>query len=221
MAQMDEELLRRREMREEFERERFSKENVAKEKAQSIFNGTIMVNMVPVTFTERTFFEDKVAIWMPEDFTELSPREIAMSYPLGNKPDKVYADSCLDLATGYTYTQHEVPEEYMGDFPKAVRIALERMGPKVRILSEDMRKTEKHTISSIEMISHTITEAIYNLMYFASLDGRVLMGFINFNYQNMERYQPIAQEMLASFRFTDEKEQDYVQPSNRPGGETL
>lgn len=206
MAQMDEELLRRREMHEEFERERFSKETVEKEKTQSIFDGTILINMVPVTFTERTFLEDKVAIWMPEDFTELSPREIAMSYPLGNKPDKVYADSCLDLATGYTYTQHEVPEEYIGDFPKVVRIALERMGPKVRILSEDMRRTEKHTISSIEMISHTITEAIYNLMYFASLEGRVLMGFINFNYQNMERYQSIAQEMLASFRFTDEKE---------------
>lgn len=221
MAQMDEELLRRREMREEFERERFSKETVEKEKTQSIFDGTILINMVPVTFTERTFLEDKVAIWMPEDFTELSPREIAMSYPLGNKPDKVYADSCLDLATGYTYTQHEVPEEYIGDFPKVVRIALERMGPKVRILSEDMRRTERHTISSIEMISHTITEAVYNLMYFASLEGRVLMGFINFNYQNMEHYQSIAQEMLASFRFTDEKEQDCVQPSNQSGGEIL
>lgn len=65
MAQMDEELLRRREMREEFERERFSKETVEKEKTQSIFDGTILINMVPVTFTERTFLEDKVAIWMP------------------------------------------------------------------------------------------------------------------------------------------------------------
>ena len=71
------------------------------------------------------------------------------------------------------------------------------------------------------MISHTITEAIYNLMYFASVDGRVLMGFINFNYQNMERYQSIAQEMLASFHFTDEKEQNCEPPSNHLGGETL
>lgn len=221
MAQMDEELLRRREIQEEFERERFSEENIAEEKTQSIFDGTIMINMVPTAFSERTFLDDKVAIWMPEDFTELSPQEIAMSYPLGNKPDKVYMNSYLDLATGYTYTQHEVPEEYMGDFPKVVRIALERMGPKVRILSEDMRSTEKHIISSIEMISHTITEAIYNLMYFASVDGRVLMGFINFNYQNMERYQSIAQEMLASFRFTDEKEQNCEPPSNHLGGEIL
>ena len=43
----------------------------------------------------------------------------------------------------------------------------------------------------------------------------------NFNYQNMERYQSIAQEMLASFHFTDEKEQNCEPPSNHLGGETL
>ncbi len=52
MAQMDEELLRRREIQEEFERERFSEENIAEEKTQSIFDGTIMINMVPTAFSE-------------------------------------------------------------------------------------------------------------------------------------------------------------------------
>lgn len=206
MPELDEELIKKRELLEQFERERFSRENIEKENGQSIFDGEILVNMVPVTFAERLFLDGKVAIWMPEDFEALTPEEVAVSYPLGNKPDKVYSNSYLDLAAGYNYTQHEVPDEYMGDFLKIARLALERTGPKVRILSEKVRRTEKHTISSIEMISHTITESIYNLMYFASLEGRVLLGFINFNCKNRERYKPIAQEMLASFRFTDEEE---------------
>lgn len=181
MPEMDEELIRKRELLEQFERERFSQETIEKENSQSIFDGRIQVNMVPVTFAERTFLDGKAAIWMPEDFEELTPEEVAVSYPLGNKPDKVYSNSYLDLAAGYNYTQHEVPEEYMGDFLKIARLALERTGPKVRILTENVKKTEGHTISSIEMISHTITESIYNLMYFTSLEGRVLLGFINFN----------------------------------------
>lgn len=206
MPELDEELIKKRELLEQFERERFSRENIEKENGQSIFDGEILVNMVPVTFAERLFLDGKAAIWMPEDFEALTPEEVAVSYPLGNKPDKVYSNSYLDLAAGYNYTQHEVPDEYMGDFLKIARLALERTGPKVRILSEKVRRTKKHTISSIEMISHTITESIYNLMYFASLEGRVLLGFINFNCKNRERYKPIAQEMLASFRFTDEEE---------------
>lgn len=206
MPELDEELIKKRELLEQFERERFSRENIEKENGQSIFDGEILVNMVPVTFAERLFLDGKAAIWMPEDFEALTPEEVAVSYPLGNKPDKVYSNSYLDLAAGYNYTQHEVPDEYMGDFLKIARLALERTGPKVRILSEKVRRTKKHTISSVEMISHTITESIYNLMYFASLEGRVLLGFINFNCKNRERYKPIAQEMLASFRFTDEEE---------------
>lgn len=205
MAELDEELLKKREMLEQFERERFSKETIERENEQSIFDGEITVNMVPVTFAERVFLDGKAAIWMPADFEEMTTEEIAVSYPLGNKPDKVYSNSYLDLAAGYNYTQHEVPDEYMGDFLKIARLALERTGPKVRILSENVRKTERHTISSIEMISHTITESIYNLMYFTSVDGRVLLGFINFNCKNRERYKKIAQEMLASFRLTDEE----------------
>ena len=205
MSEMDEELIKKRELLEQFERERFSQENIEKENGQSIFDGEILVNMIPVTFAERIFLDGKAAIWMPQDFEEMTAEEIAVSYPLGNKPDKVYSNSYLDLAAGYNYTQHEVPDEYMGDFLKIAKLALERMGPKVRILSENVKKTEKHTISSMEMISHTLTESIYNLMYFTSLDGRVLLGFINFNCKNRKRYQTIAQEMITSFRFTDEE----------------
>lgn len=200
---IDEDILKERDLMEEFERKRFSEEIIEKEKEQSIFSGEIMVNMIPVTFAERTFLDGKAAIWMPKSFEELSPEVMEVFYPLGNKPDSVYAGKNLDLTTGYQYTQHEIPDEYMGDFLKIAKPALENMGPKVKILSERVRKTDNHTIATLEMISHTITEAVYNLMYFASLNGRVLLGFINFDCKNMKRYKPIAKEMLSSFRFTD------------------
>lgn len=200
---IDEEILKERELMEEFERKRFSEEIIEKEKEQSIFSGEIMVNMIPVTFAERTFLDGKAAIWMPKSFEELSPEVMEVFYPLGNKPDSVYAGKNLDLTTGYQYTQHEIPDEYMEDFLKIAKPALENMGPKVKILSERVRKTDNHTIATLEMISHTITEAVYNLMYFASLNGRVLLGFINFDYKNIKRYKTIAKEMLSSFRFTD------------------
>ena len=57
MPEMDEELIRKREMLEQFERERFSQETIEQENSQSIFDGKIQVNMVPVTFAERTFLD--------------------------------------------------------------------------------------------------------------------------------------------------------------------
>lgn len=208
MENMDEKILKQQRAAEEFERQRFSKETVEEEKKQSIFDGEILVNKVPVTFAERILLDGKVGMWMPEDFEELPPEAIAAIYLLGNKPDMVFANDYLNFSVGFHYTQHEVPNEFMGDFLKIVKLILERSGPKVRIISEKIRKTEQYTVSKLELVSHTITDTVYNIMFFSSLEGRVLIGFINFNYQFLERYKPIAEEMWESFRFIKEESEE-------------
>lgn len=208
MKNVDEEILKQRAAMEEFEKQRFSKETVEKENEQSIFDGEIQINKIPVTFEEKLLIENKIGMWMPEDFEALSEEAIAAIYLLGNKPELVMGNSYLTFSVGFHYTQHEVPNEYMGDFLKIAKLTLERSGPKVRIVSEKVQKIGKHTVSSLELISHTVTDSVYNIMFFSSLEGRVLIGFINFNCKFMERYKSIAREMLQSFRFVEDEQEE-------------
>lgn len=209
MGNVDEDILKQREAIDAFEKQRFSKETIEKENTQSIFDGEIEINKIPVRFSERVLLDGKIGIWMPEDYEALSPETIAAVYLLGNKPDMVFGNSYLTFSVGFNYTEHEVPNEYMGDFNKIVRMILERSGPKVKILSEKVWQAGRHTVSSIELLSHTVTDTIYNFMFFSSLEGRVLIGFVNFNYKFRERYTTIAREILQSFRFLeDEKESE-------------
>ena len=204
MENMDEKILKQREALEEFEKQRFSEETIKEENKQSIFQGTVQINKIPVRFSERLIQDYKIAIWMPEDFEELSPEAIGAIYLLGNKPDMVYGNSYLNFSVGFHYTDHEVPDEYMGEFIKIARMIMERMGPKTRIYAQKVRKTGNHTISHMEVISHTVTDAVYNIIFFSSLEGKVLIGFINFNYKFFDRYHAIAEEMLQSFHFIEE-----------------
>lgn len=206
MKNVDEEILKQRKAVEEFEKQRFAKETIEEENQQSIFDGEILVNKIPVTFSEKLLLDEKVGIWMPEDFEAISQEAIAAIYLLGNKPELVMGNSYLNFSIGFHYTQHEVPNEYMGDFLKIAKLMLERCGPKVRIMSEKVRQVGKHTVSSLELISHTVTDSVYNIMFFSSLEGRVLIGFINFNYKFLDRYKSIAREMLESFHIIEEQE---------------
>lgn len=207
MGNVDEEILKQREAMEEFERQRFSKETIEKEKQQSIFDSEIEINKIPVRFAERKLIEDKISIWMPEDFEALSQETIDAIYLLGNKPDMVFGNSYLTFSVGFHYTEHKVPNEYMGDFLKVTKLILEKSGPKVKIMAEKVRQTGRHTVSCIELISHSITDTVYNYMFFSSLEDRVLIGFINFNIKYQERYRPIAEEMIQSFRFPDDEKE--------------
>lgn len=205
MKNVDEKLLKQREKMEEFERQRFAKETIEEEKKQSIFDGTVRIHKIPVKFSERTLLDGKVGMWMPEDFEELTPEAVEAIYILGNKPDVVFGNTYLNLSVGFHYTNHEVPDEYMGEFGKLARMILEKMGPKTRIYAQKVRKVGEHTISHMELVSHTVTDAVYNIMFFCSIEGRILIGFINFNYKYFDRYHVVTEEMLQSFRFIEEE----------------
>lgn len=208
MENVDEKILKQKSMMEEFEKQRFSAENIEEENKKSIFDGTIEIHKIPVTFGERKVLDDMVAIWMPEDFEEFTREEIDAIYILGNKPDVVYGNSYLNLSVGFHHTSNEVPNEYMGEFLKIARLILERVGPKVKVYSEKVRKKGNYTISSMEFISHSITSAFYNVMFFCSINSRVFIGFINFDYKYLNRYKSIAEEMLESFRVIEDDKED-------------
>lgn len=208
MDHVDEKILKQKEMMEEFEKQRFEKETIEKENKSSIFDGLIDIHKIPVAFGERALLNEKIAIWMPEDFREFSQEEINAVYLLGNKPDVVYGNSYLGFSIGFHYTSNEVPNEYMGDFVKIAKMVLEKSGPKVNIYSEKVKKTGNHIVSSLELVSHTVTDTIYNVMFYSSLEGKVLIGFINFNYQYLNRYKTIAEEMLTSFRFIEDSKEE-------------
>jgi hypothetical protein len=208
MDHVDEKLLKQKEMMEEFEKQRYDKDTIDKENKSSIFDGMINIHKIPVTFGERTLLNEKIAIWMPEDFRQFSQEEINAVYLLGNKPDFVFGNSYLGFSLGFHYTSNEVPNEYMGDFLKIAKMVLEKSGPKVNIYSEKVKKTGNHIVSSLELVSHTVTDTIYNVMFYSSLEGKVLIGFINFNYQYLNRYKTIAEEMLMSFRFIEDTKEE-------------
>lgn len=129
MESIDEKILKQRQAAEEFERQRFAKETIEENK-QSISEGTIEINMIPVKFSKRLLFDGRIGIWMPEDFEELSQENVNAIYLLGNKPNRVFGNSYLNFSIGFKHTDNEVPDEYMGEFGKLARMLLEKMGPK-------------------------------------------------------------------------------------------
>ena len=92
---MDEKILKQREALEEFEKQRFSEEMIKEENKQSIFQGTVQVNKIPVSFSERLVMDKRAAIWMPEDFEELTPEAIEAIYLLGNTPAMWFLETVI------------------------------------------------------------------------------------------------------------------------------
>jgi hypothetical protein len=85
---------------------------------------------------------------------------------------------------------------------------LDRLGPKTGFIKLEMIKSKDNTpIAVLEFTSLAIDTAVYNIQFYANIQGKVLMGTINFPFSRKERLVPLVREIVASLKNLTKKEE--------------
>lgn len=206
MDHMDEQFLKAKKQMEEKEAKRHSDETIAKELEQSIYDEEIAIYGVPVQFIRHNLLDEQVSLMMPKDFEALPEKAIAEVYFLGNKPQYMYANDYLYFSVGLNYTTNAIPNEAIGEFGKLAKGIIEKVGPKVKAFKTDKFQVGDYQIATVEFISQAIDQSVYNQMFYASLKGKLLIGFVNFPYKYVKRLRKVADEIIRSVEIKEVEE---------------
>lgn len=200
-------IMKARQERERIEQARHSDEVVEEELKQSIYDDVVTIFGIPVIFKEFDIMEDKAVIRMPSDFIARSDDEIASVYFLGSKPQYVFSNGYLNFMVAFHWTESQIPEDAVFDFLRFAKQAIERIGPKARILEEERLEKGGQKTAILQMIAQTIDSVNYNIMFFTVLEGRLLIGSLTFEQKYRKRLLPLALEIVKSFSIKKEKEE--------------
>jgi len=195
----DELIIKARRKIEEAERERHSDQVVEKEIQQSIYDEVVTIFEVPVVFQEWNILDGHAAIWMPSDFIARTDEEIASVYTLGTKPQYVYSNGYLSFMIAFNWTTNLISNDNIHDFTQFASRAIERTGPHCRILNTEKLNRPDCNLSILQFLAQTLDSVNMNVMFFASIEGRLLIGSITFNQKDANRLRPLAVEMAKSF----------------------
>lgn len=199
-------IMKARQERERIEQARHSDEVVEEELKQSIYDDVVTIFGIPVIFKEFDIIEDKAVIRMPSDFIARSEDEIASVYFLGSKPQYVFSNGYLNFMLAFHWTESRIPEDAVFDFLRFAKQAIERIGPKARILEEERLEKDGQKTAILQMIAQTIDSVNYNIMFFTVLEGRLLIGSLTFEQKYRKRLLPLALEIVKSFSIKKEEE---------------
>lgn len=202
----DEFIQKARMEREKLEEERHSDKAVEEEIKQSIYDEAVTIFGIPVVFRDHSIIEGKAIMRMPEDFTSRSEEEIASVYFLGSRPEYVFSNGYLSFMAAFNWTNNLMPDAAIFDFTKFAKQAIDRIGPKAHFMNEEKITQEGKSLSILEFVAQTIDSVNYNAMFFASLEGRLLIGSVTFDQKYARRLLPLVREMVKSFRIKQEKE---------------
>ncbi len=208
MEHMDEQFLKAKRQMEEKEAKRHSDEVIEEELKQSIYDETMNIYGVPVQFVKHELLEGQVSLMMPKDFEALPEEAIAEVYFVGNKPQYMYANDYLYFSVGFNYTTSSIPNEAIGEFGKVAKDIIEKVGPKVKAFKTDKFQVGDFQIATLEFVSQALDQSVYNQMFYASLKGKLLIGFVNFPNKYSKRLKKVADEIIHSVVIKEVEEVD-------------
>lgn len=184
-------------------------EAIERERAQSIYDESTEIFGEKKIFVDTPLLEGLFSMRLPKDFTPLDEETIQRIYLLGNLPELVLTDEAYTFTISFAYKEYRLEKSDLREHAKLMQLLMERVGPRVNIIENEMMDCRGgEPLARLSFTSQAVDMAVYNIMFFASIEGRVLLGNLHFPYKNAKRFVSTAQEIIDSFCIIKKEEEE-------------
>jgi len=164
----------------------------------NVLDGYIIVDEERIEFQRRTVLDGRLSVLMPESFV-IMPLELAeKKYPAVQRPDEIYTNNETTVNFCVSLKNDQATNE---DIPRAkdiIQKAVMRMHSGSKVISSEAIEVSGVNIAYFDFCSAAIDTDIYNMMFFLSVDNRIVVGSFNCPWQNMDVWKPVIEQMFGT-----------------------
>lgn len=170
--------------------------------AIDLYQDFVDIDGEDVPVVDQRILNGKITLRMPKLFSIMLPELASLKYPSERRPNIIYTDESTTINLAFNMTPHVLTETGVAEFQENMIDVLEQAQPSAEWLDTDVIEINDKTIGFIEVITPAIDGDIFNLMFFASIDGQALIGTFNCMEEDLEDWRPIARAMMETLQFT-------------------
>ncbi len=170
--------------------------------AIDLYQDFVNIDGEDVPVIDQPILDGKITLRMPKLFSIMLPELASLKYPSERRPNIIYTDESTTINLAFNMTPHALTEAGVAEFQENMIDVLEQAQPSAEWLDTDVTEINDKTIGFIEVITPAIDGDIFNLMFFASIDGQALIGTFNCMEEDFEDWRPIARAMMETLQFT-------------------
>ena len=165
-----------------------------------LFPLIIMSGQDEIKLVKTEILEKKLFVLLPHNF-ELLPDEILkMKYPTANRPKIVYSNKGGTINFAFNHTKNKVRLSQLSSFKSYMEKTFSNMYPTAVWISKELKKVNGVNFGVLEFISPAMDTKIYNLMYYTSVNGRLLICSFNCLLKQKSEWEEIAKKMYQSIK---------------------
>lgn len=176
------------------------KREAKKEKYCTPETGMIMKDEI-VEFSSFTFYDKKMSIMLPKEFVPMPLSLAKMKYQSESRPEIIMTSLDTTVNCAFTLTDQIVESNnQLKTFNFQASMALRNQNPAITFFASGDVFTRTVPISWFEFKSFGIDLPVYNLFFFANINGKALYAGFNCPFFEWEDWQAIAHQIMLSIK---------------------
>ena len=178
-----------------------------KENRGSIYD-EIIIKGCKYHFCEQLYFDNKLSIWLPNNFIELPDAIKKLKYPGEGRPQVIRTIPVGGVDFGINLLPLEGSDQMTIEFSKQMYQLTRNMRPAELYYDKKLERNEKtgRIVSWFDYISHVLDAKLYNLIGTTFAAGKTVNFVFNCIAQDMSVWKPVALEVLFSLRDAEKDE---------------
>lgn len=167
---------------------------------QNICEGPVKVGKKVYKFKENSFFDEKLSMYIPEEFTDMPESMKNIKYPSNQRPEIIKMDETGTTNIMLNNIDNELNEDQVEDLKDGMKALLKKMNPSNVFFTDGVESVDGKNIGYFEFKSPAMDVAIYNLMFFLEFEGKTVMGTFCCKYDEYKDWRDIAFQVMKTIK---------------------
>jgi hypothetical protein len=177
-------------------------ENMNQYKKETIgdIDSGFLIKEVLYEFSRQSLFEDKMSIMLPDKITDIDEGLKKMKYPSEQRPAIIKTLKGMDV--DFTFSILDIPIDNSGivESRDSLRGILRKVNPSIRFMEDGQADLNGTAMGWFEYELHVIDGKMYNLMYCAPINGKLLHGILNCNMLDLDLWRPVFLQIIHTIK---------------------
>lgn len=174
--------------------------NKAKEQESKDIYGKVSIKNQPLLFEDSTLFNNKMKMRLPKDFVDMPEGMAKLKYPSENRPQLIKSNADGSVNITLSLLEQSVTPEQVGLCLEQLKGVIKKVNPANIFYQEDNKILETTTIGYFDFKSYAIDAPLYNLVFIAAIENKLMMGIFNAPFDDYEDWDSIALQMACSIK---------------------
>lgn len=164
------------------------------------FRDSIEIKNKLIHFVPIVLFDNKLEIYLPEDFRDMPEELYRIKYPSEKRPQIIKTDAEGVTNFNFNYFNAPIKKGQIEGALKSLINILKKSDPSVEIYEEKTEELGLSLVSYVTFKTKAIDNDIFNIIYITSIENKLLHGMFNCLYADRDEWEPVGKNVIRSIK---------------------